>query len=373
MKSAGTYSRCRRYPTVPGIRCEKGHHAHIEASGHRRPRTLGAGNRQAQRRLAPSFRESFQDRRKRKEVVDLMHVDRARAGRPHEELFQRHAAAYDQDPFKGTVERRVAPPDMPSVEGDAMAARAALADAGIGPKDVSLILSSAVVPDRVCPPNAVSIQHLCGCSNASALGVEAYCGSAPAQLQLAAAMIEAERARFVLCVQSQHITRAMDFSHPSSPVFGDASSAFVVGEVPQDRGLVGVVGKTDGALAGAVTWNYQSDMTASWRCKASAGRPLFLGAEDQNALRRLVDNALHYPIESIRELCLSRECPSTASPPLATICANPSRFGTRIIGHRRWVGPVQRQGALDACALCAHREQRNRRQSDGGASPRVAV
>jgi 3-oxoacyl-[acyl-carrier-protein] synthase-3 len=263
-----------------------------------------------------SFRESFEEKRHTR-GVDLMHVDRSQEGRPYEELFRRHAAVHDGDPFKGAVERRVAPEGMPSVEGDARAGLSALEDAGVEPKDVSLLLSSAVVPDRVCPPNAVSVQHLTGCVNAAALGVEAYCGSAPAQLELAAAMVEAGRARFVLCVQSQHISRAMDFAHPSSPVFGDASSAFVVGEVPSTRGLVGVVGKTDGALAGAVTWNYRTNLAGSWWCGAQGS--LFLGAEDRQALKQLVDSALLYPIDTIRDVCRRFEVPVEGLAAVATI------------------------------------------------------
>jgi 3-oxoacyl-[acyl-carrier-protein] synthase-3 len=248
-----------------------------------------------------SFRESFLAKREARKVPDLMHVERQREGRPYEELFRRHAGPYADDPFKGTVERRVAPREMPSVEGDARAARAALQDAGLEPSDISMLLSNAVVPDRVCPPNAPAVAHLAGCINAAALGVDAYCGSAPAQLELAAALIEGGRARFVVCVQSQHIWRVMDFSHPSSPVFGDASTAFVVGPVQGDRGLLGVARGTDGSLAGAVTWNYVGKPSTEWWCSAEG--PIYLGADDSDALRRLVDNALAYPIETLQEAC----------------------------------------------------------------------
>jgi 3-oxoacyl-[acyl-carrier-protein] synthase III len=254
-----------------------------------------------------SFVDTYLERREAAKTADLMHVERVRAGRPYEELFQRHAAPYDRDPFKGAVERRVAPAATPSVEGDTRAVRSALEDAGVAPADVSLILSSAVVPDRVCPPNATAIQHLSGCVNAAALGVEAYCASAGAQLEIAAAMVETGRARIVVCVQSHQITRTMNLAHPSSPVFGDASSAFVVGEVASDRGLVGVVSKCEGSLAGAVTWNYEANLGGNWRCGAQG--EAFLGTEDPVALRRLVDNALAYPIDAIRRLCTKTETP----------------------------------------------------------------
>jgi 3-oxoacyl-[acyl-carrier-protein] synthase III len=303
-----------------------------------------------------SFRESFAEKQRTRTSVDLMHVEPTRPGRPYEELFRRHAKPHEGDPFKGTVERRVAPRDMPSVEGDAKAALSAIADAGIAPTDVSHILSSAVVPDRVCPPNAAAIQHLSGCVNACALGVEAYCGSAPAQLELAAALVEAGRARFVVCVQSQHIARVMDLSHPSSPVFGDASSAFVVGSVPTGRGLLGVVSKTDGALAGGVTWNYESCPTGGWRSGTQG--PLFLGAEDHDALRRLVDNALLYPIDSIRKVCSTAGVPLDALAAVATI--QPLVWYQAAIADGLGISPARapsthaRYAHIGSCAIIAN-------------------
>lgn len=265
----------------------------------------------------PSFAQHYLERNEAAKAVDLMHVEGARTGRPYEELFRRHAAPHDRDPFKGTVERRVAPATAPSVEGDTSAVRSALEDAGVEPSDVSLILSSAVVPDRVCPPNATAIQHLSGCVNAAALGLEAYCASASAQLEMAAAMVETGRARIVVCVQSHQITRSMALTHPSSPVFGDAASAFVVGEVASDRGLVGVVSKCDGSLAGAVTWNYESNRAGNWRSGAQG--EAYLGTEDPAGVRRLVDNALAYPIDSIRRLCVKTETPIDSVAVLSTI------------------------------------------------------
>jgi 3-oxoacyl-[acyl-carrier-protein] synthase-3 len=221
--------------------------------------------------------------------------------RARDELFVRHALPYDADPFKGAVTRRVAPADVPTVVGDAAAAGAALADASVDPRDVDLVLSSALPQDRLVPSNGPAVQHLTGCVNAAGIAVESYCSAGLAQLDLAAGLVEAGRARFVLCVQSHQIARINDLGSPMSPLFGDASSAFVVGAVPERRGLVSVVRRGDGSLAGAVTYAYAHTPGARWWLDASG--PLHPGSDDMDAARRFTHNFLAYAIDTLREVC----------------------------------------------------------------------
>src|SRR5262249_20224392 len=135
-----------------------------------------------------SFSAAFRLDRERRKHVDMMHVERADESRPFEELFRRHALPHYSDPFKGAVERRIAPPEDSVAACDARAARLALLDGRIDPADVDLVLSSAVLPDRVSAPNTPVIQDLTGCHKAAALGVESFCSSAVSQLELATAM-----------------------------------------------------------------------------------------------------------------------------------------------------------------------------------------
>jgi len=142
-----------------------------------------------------SFVRAFREERERRKTVDLTHVDRVDGERPFEELFLRHATPFDDDPFKGAVERRIASCDEPVAECDARAARLALRDAGIRPEQVDLIVSSAVLPDQASAPNAPAIQELVGCRNAAGIGVESFCWSSISRLGLAASLVEAGRAR----------------------------------------------------------------------------------------------------------------------------------------------------------------------------------
>jgi 3-oxoacyl-[acyl-carrier-protein] synthase-3 len=249
-----------------------------------------------------SFARDFREQRAARNAVDLTHVERrTRTPRPYEELFQRHAAPYDDDPFKGAVERRVAADSDTSAACDARACVMALEDARVRPEQIDILLSSALVPDRLAPSNGPAIQALVGCTGAAALGVESFCSSAPAQLEIAAGLVESGRATYVLCVQSHIVNRANPMAYPSSPIFGDASGAFVVGAVPEGKGLVHLVRGGDARLAAAVTWQYEDTPGASW-WKDGSGR-VFPGTADAGQLRELVRNCLAYPIDTIKELC----------------------------------------------------------------------
>ena len=174
--------------------------------------------------MAVVLRRELSRKPRRATSLDLTYVERkVTHPRPYEELFQRHGSPYDDDPFKGAVERRVSPSDEPTAHGDAKAAGAALEDARIKPEQVDIILSSALVPDRMAPSNGPGDPRRLGCVNATALGVESFCSSAPAQLEIAAGLVESGRARFVLCVQSHIVNRANPIEYPSSPIFGDAA------------------------------------------------------------------------------------------------------------------------------------------------------
>ena len=248
-----------------------------------------------------SFVRAFREQREARRGTDFTDIERHHPDRPYEELFVRHALPHDGDPFKGARERRIADPSIPTVEGDASAARLALKDAGVEPADVDLVLSSAVVQDELVPSNGPAIQDLVGCTNAPGSGVESFCSAALAQLDLAAPLIETGRARYVLCVQSHQLNRINNMEQAVSPIFGDASAAFVVGAVPDGRGLVRVVRGGDGALRGAVTHAYRDTPGASW-WNGDASGPMQPGILDPTAAKRLARNALKYPIETIREL-----------------------------------------------------------------------
>src|SRR5262249_15637299 len=104
-------------------------------------------------------------------------------------IVARHLAAEGRDPFCGASRRRVAEPSLSSAEAEAIAGRCALEDAGVSPSDIDLVLSWAMVPDRVTPPTAPRVAHLVGATRAAGIGLDVACASALAQLMLASSMI----------------------------------------------------------------------------------------------------------------------------------------------------------------------------------------
>jgi 3-oxoacyl-[acyl-carrier-protein] synthase-3 len=265
-----------------------------------------------------SFVEAFRTRREERRKGDITDIQRVCDDRPYNELFVKYAHPFDDDPFKGTLERRVALPDVPTVYGDAEAARAALADARVDAKDIDLVMSSAVLQDKLVPSNGPGIADLLGCTNAAAIGVEAYCASAPAQLELAASLVAAGHARHVLCVQSHQINRINDLSMAISPVFGDASSALIVGAVREGAGLIKTARGGDPTLRNAVNHGFRDTPGATW-WKDAAG-PVFPAAmEDPVAGRTIAQNALAYPIDMMRQLAEGARVPLDALAVLAMI------------------------------------------------------
>jgi 3-oxoacyl-[acyl-carrier-protein] synthase-3 len=265
----------------------------------------------------PSFLEAFEQSRAARAQRDFTAFAAKSETRPFDHLFAKHAIPHESDPFKGATERRVSSDDEETAECDARAARLAFEDARIDPRDVDLVLSSALVPDRLTPSNGPRIQHLVGCSGAAGIGVEAVCSSALAQLELAAGLVEAGRARYVLCVQSHHIARANDLSVPFSPLFGDGSGAFVVGQAPPDRGLMRVVRDGDGSLAGGITFAYKQTPGARWYRNAAG--PVHPGSEDIAAARHVGENLLGFAIEAIRGICDKAQVPIDALAAVASI------------------------------------------------------
>lgn len=168
-------------------------------------------------------------------------------------ILARDLAAESTDPFLGAKERRVAPEATTAAEAETHAARAALADAGVNGEDVDLVLSNSIVPDRVSLPSAVSVAHAVGAHRATALGIEALCASAVAQLDVARAYIDAGLAKVVLLTQSHLLLRTFPLAHPASPGLGDAATALVVAK---GSGLAvrATFGVTHGEHALSVTW-----------------------------------------------------------------------------------------------------------------------
>lgn len=113
------------------------------------------------------------------------------------------------------------------------AARLALADAGLEPEDIDLLLFASAVGRQPIPSTATLIKRELGLTRcaAPAFDINATCLSAVAAMEVAALYIAAGRARHVLIVASEIATRALPWAEDpaTAALFGDGAAALVLG------------------------------------------------------------------------------------------------------------------------------------------------
>jgi len=218
-------------------------------------------------------------------------------------IVQRYLAEEEQDPFLGTLERRVADASMTSAEAEANAGRAALADAGIDAGEVDAIFSWALVPDRIMPSNACRVGDLLGAKRAWSVSVDAACASPITHLNLAAALIESGRARTVLLTLSHLAARAFPMSHPGAPGVGDGAAAMLVtaSDVP---GILHTHSVTHGEHHDAVVWcrGKSGETDPPWW---EAGGPQAMGSRAPDAARALMKDTVPTAARTVTELARS--------------------------------------------------------------------
>ena len=109
------------------------------------------------------------------------------------------------------------------------AARAALADAGMAPAEVDLIVLATATPDRTFPATATLVQDALGCDGAAAFDVAAVCSGFLYALATADSMIRTGMARRALVIGAETFSRILDWEDRATCVlFGDGAGAMVL-------------------------------------------------------------------------------------------------------------------------------------------------
>lgn len=148
----------------------------------------------------------------------------------------------------GIIRRRVVSDGETTSDLAARAALAALADAGLAPDDVDLLILATSSPDHIFPSTAAVTQAKAGLS-CPAYDVMAACTGFVYGLVDAAAAIESGRARRVLLVGADAMSRITDFTDRSTCVlFGDGAGAVVL-EASESAGVLGADLGADGTGA----------------------------------------------------------------------------------------------------------------------------
>ncbi|MEX5728468.1 3-oxoacyl-[acyl-carrier-protein] synthase-3 [Rhodovulum iodosum] len=132
------------------------------------------------------------------------------------------------------------------------AARAALADAGLGPDDLDAIVLATSTADLTFPSAATMVQAELGMTHGFAYDVQAVCAGFVFALSNANALILSGQARRVLVIGAETFSRILDFTDRGTCVlFGDGAGALVLEAAEgdgtsDDRGILALDLNSDG-------------------------------------------------------------------------------------------------------------------------------
>jgi 3-oxoacyl-[acyl-carrier-protein] synthase-3 len=141
----------------------------------------------------------------------------------------------------GIRERRVAAAHETTASMAAVAARRAIAVAGIEPDDIDLILLATLTPDYWMPSTAALVKEAIGNTRAAAMDVAAACSGFVYAFSTAQAYVTSGMARHVLVIGAELLTRFLDYSDRSTCIlFGDGAGAVVVSAGEPSGGTLGI-------------------------------------------------------------------------------------------------------------------------------------
>ena len=135
----------------------------------------------------------------------------------------------------GIKERRIAAEDEATSDMAAEAARRAMADAGVKPEDIQLIIVATVTPDMFFPSTACFVQKKIGASNAVCFDVSAACSGFLYALQVARHFINTGNRTTALVIGAEKLSSLVNWKDRNTCVlFGDGAGAVVIRRADED-------------------------------------------------------------------------------------------------------------------------------------------
>ena len=135
-----------------------------------------------------------------------------------------------------------------------MAARSALADAGVDVSEVDLVVVATSTPDETFPATATTVQAKLGMTTGAAFDVQAVCSGFVYALSVADSMLKNGLGSTALVIGAETFSRIVDWNDRATCVlFGDGAGAVVLraeqGDgTASDRGVLASTLHSDGRL-----------------------------------------------------------------------------------------------------------------------------
>lgn len=140
----------------------------------------------------------------------------------------------------GMRERRLASPGQGTSDLAAEAARHALEESGLSPKDLELILVATVTADNICPPAACRVQVKLGASRAAGFDINTACSGFMNALFTGHHLVAAGAFQNALVIGADILSSITDYEDRETCVlFGDGAGAFVIGPPPESTNANG--------------------------------------------------------------------------------------------------------------------------------------
>lgn len=152
----------------------------------------------------------------------------------------------------GIHQRRIAAAGENTSDLALHAARAALDDAKVDPKDIDLIVLGTSTPDNTFPATAVSVQAALGITKGAAFDIQAVCSGFVYGLSITDALLRSGAHKRALLIGAETFSRILDWTDRTTCVlFGDGAGAVVIEAQEQpgaitDRGVLTTHLRSDG-------------------------------------------------------------------------------------------------------------------------------
>lgn len=148
----------------------------------------------------------------------------------------------------GISQRYVTGDSLSSADLGYEAGRAAIANAGLEPQDIDLVIVSTDTPEYISPPTASVVQGRLGAVNAGTFDLNASCAGFVTALDVAARMIGYDNFyQNILVCGVYNMTKYVDWTNERvAPIFADGGGAVVLQAADGDRGYLGAKLYADG-------------------------------------------------------------------------------------------------------------------------------
>ena len=137
----------------------------------------------------------------------------------------------------GMKERRIS--HVPGIELAIVAARRAIACAGMSGRDIDLVIYGSCSNDETVPNSASGVQQRIGATQAAAFDVNTACTSFMYGLSIGSSMIKTGIVKNALIIGVELISQYMDWDNRNVAVlFGDGAAAMVLHESEHESGVI---------------------------------------------------------------------------------------------------------------------------------------